>query len=266
MSEEIQLIKAQKSGITVNTDVVFSYPIHTHSYYEMTLYMPFDGCIRINGVPHYPNAPMISLIAPSDLHVIEAADAQNARFIKIGFGSETLEKELRTVFSSVFENLDETDGVIVIFNEILKRGDCKYSACLINALVADIMKRGKIIKRTKADSKLSCLAALVAKINTDFHKDWSLKSLATELGITPQYLSRIFRGAVGEGFSEYLIRLRLERAGIYLKETNIPVTDIAYAVGYKDLSHFMRSFKRFYGMSPLVYRKKLTDRNGKGNG
>ena len=266
MGEEIKIIKAQKNGITVNTDKVFSYPIHTHSYYEMTLYMPFDGCIRINGVPHYPKAPMVSLISPSDLHVIEVKDAQSAEFIKIGFGNETLEKPFQTVLSSVLENLDENDGIIVIFNEILKRGDCKYSACLINALVADMLQRGKVIKKTEAGGKLSYIAALVAKINADFSKDLSLKSLSRELGITPQYLSRIFRNAVGEGLAEYLIRIRLERAGIYLRETDMSVTDVAYGVGYKDLSHFMRSFKRFYGMSPLVYRKKLTDRNGKGNG
>ena len=258
MIKEIEIIRSGKKDITVSSNKVFSYPIHTHSYYEMTLYMPFDGCIKINGKTYIPSAPMISLISPSDLHVIEVLDGGNSEFIKIGFGVEMLDNSLRASASAVLKNVEESDGIIGIFKEILKKGDCKYSAFLINAVVTDIIQRGEIIKSAEFLGPFSYLAVAIAKINAEFNKELTLRSVASELGITPQYLSHIFRKSVGEGFAEYLIRIRLERAGIYLKETDLSVTDIAYEVGYKDLSHFMRSFKRFFGKSPLSYRKNKT--------
>ena len=83
----------------------------------------------------------------------------------------------------------------------------------------------------------------------------ALDSVAAELGITPQYLSRLFCKNAGVGFSQYLTRARLEKAAFYLKETNLTVTEIAYEVGYRDLSHFMRSFKKYFGVTPLGYKK-----------
>ena len=242
--------------MSVTRGTVFSFPIHAHTYFEMTLYMPFDGCIRINGIPYFPRAPLVSLVAPSDFHVIEVSEPRGAEFVKLGFSSELLETGNSAVRSSVLEGIDPSDGIVSLFREIGRRGDGRYARLLLNAIVCDLTERGRAVKGCESAGTFSFVARVLQRINTDFREDLSLKLLAGELGITPQYLSRVFCKNVGIGFSEYLVRLRLERACLYLRETSLSVTEIAYEVGYRDLSHFMRSFKQSFGMTPLAYRKK----------
>ena len=241
----------------VESKTVFSYPIHSHSHYEMTLYMPFCGLIRINGAKYVPDTPLISLVAPFDFHVIEVEDGLGAEYIKLRFDVDVLDKSLRENASMVLKNIEENDALVTLFYEIRRCGDSKYSRFLLNAVFCDLSKRAEAVASNKISSSFSFLASAISKIQSDFRENLTLNSVADELGITPQYLSRLFCKNAGLGFSAFLTRTRLEKAGLYLKETGFSVTEIAYEVGYRDLSHFMRSFKRYYGLTPLTYKKQL---------
>ena len=59
MKKDIKNFVMAKKGLLVESKKVFSYPIHSHSYYEMTFYMPFEGFIRINGKLYVPDTPLI---------------------------------------------------------------------------------------------------------------------------------------------------------------------------------------------------------------
>jgi AraC-like DNA-binding protein len=240
----------------VESKTVFSYPIHSHSYYEMTLYMPFLGLIRINGTKYAPDTPLISLIAPSDFHVIEVEEDEGAEFIKLRFDADLLDGSLKETASMVLKGIENSDIFIKLFHEIRDKKDCKYSRFLLNAMVCALRERGEAVVGNPISSPFSLLSAAILKIQSDFSKNLTLSSVAAALGITPQYLSRLFCKNAGLGFSAFLAQTRLEKAGFYLKETKLSVTDIAYEVGYRDLSHFMRSFKRYYGTTPHSYRKE----------
>ena len=69
------------------------------------------------------------------------------------------------------------------------------------------------------------------------------------------YLSRIFKAAVGESFSKYLLRVRMEKAKKLIAEGNMKISDIAGFVGYNSASHFVQEFRKFYGMTPGEYKK-----------
>jgi len=55
---------------------------------------------------------------------------------------------------------------------------------------------------------------------------------------------------------EYLIRLRVKMAAIILRDTDLPISEIAYRVGFNDITHFGRMFRKRVGYSPSEYRKK----------
>lgn len=263
MKNEIKNLVLQKAGLYIETKTVFSYPIHSHSYYEMTLYMPFEGSIRINDNKYSVDTPFISLIAPSDFHIIEVLDSGNAEVVKLSFDADVLDKGLRESGSTVLRDIAQNDALVTLFYEIRRGGDSKYSRFLLNALVCALCNRGEAVTNNKVSASFSFLKAATLKISSDFRENLTLESIAEELGITPQYLSRLFCQKAGLGFSAYLTKTRLERAALYLAETNTSVTEIAYEVGYRDLSHFMRSFKKHYGVTPLAYKKcKKANENG----
>ncbi len=83
----------------------------------------------------------------------------------------------------------------------------------------------------------------------------SLEDLSRELGINPSYFSRMFREISGMTFVAYRTELRMKRAEELLVNLEKPVSAVAMEIGYSDVTHFIRVFKRYAGQSPSEYRK-----------
>jgi AraC-like DNA-binding protein/ligand-binding sensor protein len=84
----------------------------------------------------------------------------------------------------------------------------------------------------------------------------SLQEIADASGLSAPYFSTIFKHEMGENLSNYLNRLRVEKAATMLVETNMTLSEIAAACGFEDQSWFSKIFKSFAGMSPGKYREK----------
>jgi AraC-like DNA-binding protein len=83
----------------------------------------------------------------------------------------------------------------------------------------------------------------------------SMDDVAAAAGFSKGHFQRRFRDAVGETPNAYLNRIRLERAAAYLRESPIPVSDIATAVGFPDQRYFSRVWRKAYGLSPTRFRR-----------
>ena len=81
-----------------------------------------------------------------------------------------------------------------------------------------------------------------------------LAELADLVDASPFHLAHAFRAITGTTPHRYLVGARLRRAAALLLDTDRPVTDIAYGVGFGDLSNFVRTFRRELGCSPRRYR------------
>jgi AraC-like DNA-binding protein len=83
----------------------------------------------------------------------------------------------------------------------------------------------------------------------------TLERIAKEVNVSTYYFCKLFKQTTGMRFTEYANRYRIELAKNELKNTEKPVTDIAYEVGFQSLSQFNRSFCRIAGESPRQYRQ-----------
>jgi AraC-like DNA-binding protein len=98
-------------------------------------------------------------------------------------------------------------------------------------------------------------AAEIARLlEAELDRRHGLSELARRAGMSPFHLLRVFRRVVGATPHQFLLRLRLRAAARLLRATAAPVTDIAYAVGFADLSHFVRSFRAEFATPPSRYR------------
>lgn len=82
-----------------------------------------------------------------------------------------------------------------------------------------------------------------------------LDALAQQMGLSPFHALRLFARVLGVTPHQYLLRCRLRAAARLLAEPARKITDIAYDVGFADLSNFVRSFRRAAGVSPRNYRR-----------
>lgn len=94
----------------------------------------------------------------------------------------------------------------------------------------------------------------VSYIKEKYANRFSLKSMAEELFVSPNYLCELFKRHTGKNITEYLSDYRLHQAGKYLKQVACKVSDVSALVGYKDVKYFSTAFKKKFGMTPLEYR------------
>ena len=83
----------------------------------------------------------------------------------------------------------------------------------------------------------------------------SLEAMAAEVEISPVYLARAFKTAIGQSPHRYVLSRRIERAKELLRNSDIPVVDVALSSGFSSQSHLSYWFQRYLGVSPAVYRQ-----------
>lgn len=95
-------------------------------------------------------------------------------------------------------------------------------------------------------------------VEQNYQYDLSLQELAEKkYFMNSSYLSRLFKSAVGQTFSRYVIELRIKKARELLKDKTMKINDVAAQVGYNNTSHFIQSFKKLCGCTPEEYRNQL---------
>ena len=87
-----------------------------------------------------------------------------------------------------------------------------------------------------------------------------LGQVAQSVNSSPFYFCKLFKKATGLNFTDYLSRIRIERARNLLLNPNLRVSEIAFEVGFQSLTHFNRVFKNTVGQSPTRYREQLLGR------
>ncbi|CAM4295807.1 response regulator [Paenibacillus alkaliterrae] len=87
-----------------------------------------------------------------------------------------------------------------------------------------------------------------------YMKGITMNDVAEHLCLNPSYFSKVFHEEVGETYSKYLIRLRMDKAKQLLKTSTLKVYEIAEKVGYTDFRHFSKTFKEIEGLTPGKYR------------
>jgi AraC family transcriptional regulator len=95
-------------------------------------------------------------------------------------------------------------------------------------------------------------------IEDNLDGDLSLQAMAAEVDISPLYLARAFKAAVGQSPHQYVLARRIERAKELLRNTDLPVVDVALSSGFSSQSHLSHWFIRQIGVSPAMYRRQAT--------
>jgi AraC family transcriptional regulator len=96
---------------------------------------------------------------------------------------------------------------------------------------------------------------LIEFIEEHLDGDLSLDAMAAEVDVSPLYLARAFKAAVGQSPHQYVLQRRIERAKDLLRGTDHPIVEIALSAGFSSQSHLSNWFLRNVGVSPAVYRR-----------
>ena len=130
-------------------------------------------------------------------------------------------------------------------------------------LIGEMIRAYCRLVRTRAGIRYSAVVQkTLTYVEANLSGDLSLTSLARLMKVTPGYLSTIFHRETGRTLAGYITDRRMTAALQQLKTTRLQVQTIAQLCGFSDPNYFGKQFKRYYGVTPLQYRK---EGSGRGN-
>lgn len=100
---------------------------------------------------------------------------------------------------------------------------------------------------------------LRARIHMQYNKDWTVEEMATLVHLCPSRFYNVYKSIFGISPKNDLLIARLEHAKLFLCDEANTVKDVALAVGYTNVYHFIRAFKKYVGCTPGQYRMRHTE-------
>jgi AraC-like DNA-binding protein/ligand-binding sensor protein len=166
--------------------------------------------------------------------------------------------ELAVLLSRAAADLDEKDETILeASSRCLKKIEesTKFEEIAeILALITENMS-GKIFS-FHGVRHFSALRKAERYIWENYTRKISLKEIAGASGLSAPYFSTIFKEEMGENLSNYLNRMRVEKAASMLLTSDLPISEVAAACGFEDQSWFSKIFRNNTGLTPGKYREQ----------
>lgn len=91
-------------------------------------------------------------------------------------------------------------------------------------------------------------------VHYHLHEKLTVKRIAEEVGLSPNYLSELFKKELGLSVAEYVMEKRMEAAKNMLRFSSFPYDEIASILAFSSQSHFIQAFKKATGITPKAYR------------
>ncbi|WP_258203202.1 response regulator transcription factor [Paenibacillus endoradicis] len=188
-------------------------------------------------------------------------------FDYIKYASTDYEKDVfafKTVLGNIVFNITIILGKLEMDTELIENkkynyfrsiNEAKHVSDALKELHAFIDEMNVTLAMSKQTSVNPNMSMILSYIRQHYMDPINLTDIANHFHFNPSYLSSFFSSHNDEGFSEYLNRVRVNKAAELLQKGELSISDISEKVGYSDHSYFTKVFKKINGVSPSQYRK-----------
>lgn len=152
--------------------------------------------------------------------------------------------------ASVNVAVQEHDALIIPLDD---EGKLSFEL-LYEEVKRDLLKLSGLLTKL-CQRERSIIYEIVDYIEQHYQEDISLQHIAEQFYLSREYISRRFKQEMKENISDYITRLRIEKAKLLLHNPQLKINEIAELVGYRDEKYFSKVFKKIVGRSPNQYRK-----------
>ncbi|MDD6176070.1 MAG: AraC family transcriptional regulator [Firmicutes bacterium] len=221
------------------------------------LHFVVEGCgVYHCGEADYPVGPgQLFVIRPEEMTVY-CADAQNPwHYIWVGFRvNEPLAEEMHTLLQ---QNVFTLPNARRIFQEIAASGQLHASRELfVCGKVYELLSMMMESSGQQHNDLNNYVLRAKDYVEANYVSDLSVQGIANYLGLSRSYFSAIFKQSEGVSPQEFIVDLRLRKAGELIAERGYRPGEAAAACGYTDVFNFSKMFKRKFGVPPGHYRRE----------
>lgn len=213
------------------------------------------------------------VIIPAGIH--HKADSENCLVnerILVSFKSDNFSSEALNALDVLFSESviylpnSKLEAIETIFSKIENEHQTKdsYSDLLINSYIEEIIihltrfRQNYSPNLPDADKTIHKISKYITE---NYFRELSLEILSREFSLSSAHLSRRFKAVCGIGINEYITYVRLLNAERLLKETDLPITEIAGRCGFNDSNYFSTVFKKTKGITPLKFSHEAKKKN-----
>jgi two-component system response regulator YesN len=98
---------------------------------------------------------------------------------------------------------------------------------------------------------------VITYVENHYHEPLSLKTISYEFNITAPYLGKLFSDEIGETFTTWLNRMRIQKAVELMKTTDLTIREVALKTGYVNSNYFYKLFRKYMDVSPGEFAAAL---------
>ncbi|HVM72981.1 MAG TPA: AraC family transcriptional regulator [Anaerolineales bacterium] len=272
---ESELIGNPGSFQVFRTSLKEPYPLHWHEFYELTYIISGLGSHIVNGESHTLEPGVLFLLTPVDFHQLAPAHGQILEIFNIIFSGDFLDDELRQWLfgDQCYRHIQipgpAADRVLEEYRQIWDEhqnpqlGQRRLIRGTLERILLELARRSSVESAQPiAGITHPAIQTSLLHLGHEFRTGVTLKHVAAEAGLTPNYFSELFHQQTGKRFQNYLQMLRLRFAAALLLASDLPITEICYASGFGNLAHFERAFREMFARSPSAYRHNAGGASG----
>ena len=252
----------------------FQIPVHWHDEFEIIYVRSGFLTVSISGESYIGKTGEAFVVSPGNLHLMgsQSGTVDYYTFLfplkYISFRTDDMldEKLLEPLNSGhlmICPRVKDTakelcEQLIEIYEAKKDESESKITTqvrtkIILLQFILEMWKKGFVIENDTSGRNI-VEKEMVSYIQQNFTGKISLKEFGEQFHLSEKYISRYFKEHFHITLSQYITYLRLENAKQLLQDTDLSVTETAMQSGYQNVSYFIRSFKKAYGISPLKYR------------
>lgn len=221
-----------------------SFGPHTRNYYIIHFCLCGCGKLKDKFGEHNISAGQLFIIRPNEITTYTADSVTPWEYVWLAF-----EGKIANVFNtdrSVYHSPKEIEQKLLALFEKEESSPYIFISLLYQLIYS--------IFSNKSDNS-DVISKVIQYINFNYMTEITIKNLSLQFNFEQSYLYRLFKKKTKMSIKEYIIKTRMEQAKILLS-LGYTVSNTAFAVGYNDPFNFSKSYKKYFGTTPISHKNK----------
>lgn len=247
---------------------------HAHEYYHLFYFLSGETEFIVDGTRYKAEKDVCFIVPPNTVHEIQKVTGDTVTCYEIKFSIyDQISIDNLSRSGYVFSGNDYlSDLILFVVNNGLSRVPeyIDTTEAFLYTLITYLTREYYEANNKSRNSQLidttgfsDVTVSIIIYIEENYSNQISLELIAKSIGYNKNYICSVFKKDTDISIIDYLNFVRIRQAAVYFSYSDIDISLACARVGFANVSHFNRTFKKFIGISPTTYKKMYPlDLNG----